>query len=71
MGNTMGKKALKPCPFCGSEPYVQKTGSGAIAIKCSNIQNNCPASQIGLARKDIVDVFFKWNDRPTNHLSRR
>lgn len=57
---------LKPCPFCGSKPTVEKffmpTNSVVLySVQCNNI--NCPVNPVSDYCKDRAFIIKQWNRR--------
>lgn len=60
---------LKPCPFCGSNPIIDKyippqPHSVAYAVQCVNI--NCAVRPITDYCKDRKFIIKQWNRRATD-----
>lgn len=57
---------LKPCPFCGSEPNVQKAEYNApyveYFVRCSNMKK-CSVLPFTYSFDNIEDAIDAWNRR--------
>ena len=56
---------LKPCPFCGSKPYIFPESTDAIALmpKVTFYKVGCAKCQIYAIRQDLNDALNAWNRR--------
>ena len=55
---------LKPCPFCGKKPYIERWSSGGMIymVKCNN--PDCPVPVVSYPTGyNLVDVIDDWNRR--------
>lgn len=66
----MDKKIeLKPCPFCGKKPVLERWSSGGFMcmVKCCN--PDCPVPPNGYpSGRKIDEVVIKWNRRSGNEI---
>ena len=60
---------LKPCPFCGSKPTIDRGGPGNLVwyIECEE-DEYVASTQSGGMRKEAVAA---WNTRPVEDALRR
>jgi len=56
---------LKPCPFCGKEPFVEylqnQSGSYSWSVIC--VHDGCPADTVEVVEDDKAFVIEQWNTR--------
>jgi len=57
---------LRPCPFCGSMPVIEKTGD----VVCANTDCIVLASAIAYGVGDTPVAFAAWNTRPVEDALR-
>lgn len=58
---------LKPCPFCGGTPIIERWSSGGLMymVKCRN--PDCPVPECGYpSGHNIKEVYAEWNRRAEN-----
>lgn len=65
----MSEEKLKPCPFCGKEPYVGKTGyagcvNGDTYMDDKRIYDTCPITGEAMTKE-------QWNSRPIEDALRK
>lgn len=63
----MNKPELKPCPFCGKKPIIERWNSGGsmYMVKCNN--PDCPVPVNGYpAGHNLDEVKEQWNRRVCN-----
>lgn len=63
----MSKPELKPCPFCGRKPIIERCRSGGAMhmVKCNN--PDCPVPVNGYpAGHNLDEVKEQWNRREGN-----
>ena len=60
-------KILKPCPFCGSEAKLIKTGKSNYNARCTNYAEKCPASFIMVGQKSKKLTMQRWNSRADDY----
>jgi hypothetical protein len=54
------KKTL-PCPFCGTDPYLMKSGEGSRGLMIHCIAENCPNPSTSYYEHDVA--LRVWNQR--------
>lgn len=54
---------LKPCPFCGSKPFVWRTNYRTY-IECPNLTSE--SHRIMMSGKSDKEAFEAWNRRHNN-----
>ena len=60
----MQEVELKPCPFCGKKPYIERWSSGGMMymVKCNN--PDCPVPVVSYPTvHNLVEVIADWNRR--------
>lgn len=58
----MGEIKLKPCPFCGGEARISKSGSLCI-VMCADAKGDCPVKPWVGRYGSEADVIDDWNRR--------
>jgi len=60
-------KHMKPCPFCGSEPFVGRHTHqpGEFIVRCSSDGENCPffPSSGPFKQEQLIKHINDWNNR--------
>ena len=59
-------KKLKPCPFCGGKPYINKLGTHWARIQCENEECECETPTIVGFKNNAEEAAERWNRRTNN-----
>lgn len=57
-------KRLKPCPFCGENPYLYDEGDGCYSVTCQNFK--CGTMPYTDILKGKCNAIKAWNRRSKN-----
>ncbi len=55
----MSDEELKPCPFCGGEPYIDRMGTGRVSMMISCIDCGCMLE----TSETFIGPNCSWNTR--------